>query len=77
MLAPEPMSLYTERLCLRAPIPRDAEALYDLFADQDVMEGLGKEPVSTEKFGASFSHVMQGGHINRGVVFLLACSLIP
>jgi RimJ/RimL family protein N-acetyltransferase len=40
------MSLYTERLCLRAPIPRDAEALYDLFADQEVMEGLGREPVS-------------------------------
>lgn len=41
------MSLYTERLCLRAPIPRDAEALYDLFADEEVVEGLGKEPVST------------------------------
>jgi RimJ/RimL family protein N-acetyltransferase len=40
------MRLYTERLCLRAPTSHDAEALYDLFADEEVMEGLGKEPVS-------------------------------
>jgi RimJ/RimL family protein N-acetyltransferase len=42
----EQPSLYTERLCLRAPTPHDAEALYDLFADEEVMEGLGREPVS-------------------------------
>jgi RimJ/RimL family protein N-acetyltransferase len=42
----EQLSLYTERLCLRAPTPHDAEALYDLFADEEVMEGLGREPVS-------------------------------
>jgi RimJ/RimL family protein N-acetyltransferase len=42
----EPISLYTERLCLRAPTPGDGEALYDLFADEEVMEGLGREPVS-------------------------------
>jgi len=42
----EPISLYTERLCLRGPTPQDAEALYDLFADEEVMEGLGREPVS-------------------------------
>jgi RimJ/RimL family protein N-acetyltransferase len=41
------MRLHTGRLCLRAPIPQDAEALYDLFADEEVMEGLGREPVST------------------------------
>jgi RimJ/RimL family protein N-acetyltransferase len=35
-----------DRLCLRTPTPRDAEALYDLFADPEVMHGLGKEPVS-------------------------------
>jgi RimJ/RimL family protein N-acetyltransferase len=40
------MRLCTERLCLRAPAPHDAEALYDLFADAEVMEGLGREPVS-------------------------------
>ena len=37
--------LYTERLCLRVPASQDAEALYDLFADAEVMQGLGKEPV--------------------------------
>jgi RimJ/RimL family protein N-acetyltransferase len=42
----ERLRLYTHRLCLRAPTPRDAEALYDLFADPEVMRGLGKEPVS-------------------------------
>ena len=42
----EQLRLYTDRLCLRAPAPRDAEGLYDLFADPEVMRGLGKEPVS-------------------------------
>ena len=38
--------LYTERLCLRVPDSQDAEDLCDLFADAEVMQGLGKEPVS-------------------------------
>ena len=42
----ERLRLYTDRLCLRTPTPRDAEALYDLFADPEVMHGLGKEPVA-------------------------------
>ena len=42
----ERLRLYTDRLCLRTPTPRDAEALYDLFADPEVMHDLGKEPVS-------------------------------
>ena len=42
----ERIRLSTDRLCLRTPTPRDAEALYDLFADPDVMHGLGREPVS-------------------------------
>jgi len=42
----ERLRLYTDRLCLRTPTPRDAEALYDLFADPEIMYGLGKEPVS-------------------------------
>jgi RimJ/RimL family protein N-acetyltransferase len=42
----ERLRLYTDRLCLRTPTPRDAEVLYDLFADPEVMHGLGKEPVS-------------------------------
>ncbi len=42
----EGLRLYTDRLYLRTPIPRDANALYDLFTDSEVMHGLGKEPVS-------------------------------
>jgi len=42
----EGLRLDTERLRLRTPTPGDAEALYDLFRDPDVMHGLGKEPVS-------------------------------
>ena len=42
----ERFRLYTDRLCLRTPTPQDAEALYELFADAEVMVGLGKEPVS-------------------------------
>lgn len=39
--------LRTDRLCLRPSARDDAEALYDLFADPEVMHGLGKEPVSS------------------------------
>jgi RimJ/RimL family protein N-acetyltransferase len=42
----EQLRIYTDRLCLRTPTPRDAESLYDLFADPEVMHGLGKEPVA-------------------------------
>ena len=42
----EQLRLYTDRLCLRRPTLRDAEGLYDLFADPEVMHGLNKEPVS-------------------------------
>lgn len=42
----EALSLSTNRLYLRTPTPQDAEALYDLFADAEVMQGLGKDPVS-------------------------------
>lgn len=38
--------IYTDRLCLRVPTPRDAESLFGLFADAEVMQGLGNEPVS-------------------------------
>jgi RimJ/RimL family protein N-acetyltransferase len=41
----ESLRLSTDRLCLRPPTPRDAEALYDLFADRQVMDGLGLAPV--------------------------------
>ena len=42
----EGLRLYTDRLRLRTPTPRDADALHDLFKDPDVMHGLGKESVS-------------------------------
>jgi len=42
----EGLRLYTDRLCLRVPASRDAHGLYDLFADTEVMQGLGKEPVA-------------------------------
>ena len=42
----EGLRLDTNRLRLRSPTPRDADALYDLFTDPDVMHGLGKEPIS-------------------------------
>jgi RimJ/RimL family protein N-acetyltransferase len=42
----ETLSLYADRLCLRTPTPQDAEALYDLFADAEVMHGWGRVPVS-------------------------------
>lgn len=42
----EQLRLDTNRLTLRPPTPRDAEALYDLLADAEVMYGLNKEPVS-------------------------------
>jgi RimJ/RimL family protein N-acetyltransferase len=43
---PWELRLSTDRLCLRVPAPRDADALYDLFADAEVMQGLGKKPFS-------------------------------
>ena len=42
----ESLSLSTDRLCLHPPTARDAEALYDLLADRQVMDGLGMPPVS-------------------------------
>jgi RimJ/RimL family protein N-acetyltransferase len=42
----ESLRLSTDRLCLRPPTARDAEALYGLFADPEVMDGLGMTPVS-------------------------------
>jgi RimJ/RimL family protein N-acetyltransferase len=54
--------LYTERLCLRVPASRDAEALYDLFTDAEVMRGLGKEPLSAvEEVRAMIEEEMIGG----------------
>jgi [ribosomal protein S5]-alanine N-acetyltransferase len=45
-ISPSKLRLYTNRLCLRVPAPPDADALYHLFSDPEVMQGLGKEPVA-------------------------------
>src|SRR6478672_9450503 len=64
----ERLRLYTDRLCLRPPAPRDAEALYDLFADAEVMRGLGKEPVSVvEDVRAVIEEGMIGGWRTDGL----------
>ena len=42
----EEICFSTNRLCLRAPTPQDAEAMHELFADPAVMHGLNREPVS-------------------------------
>jgi RimJ/RimL family protein N-acetyltransferase len=42
----EQLRLCTDRLCLRAWTRQDAKALYELFSDPEVMQGLGKDPVS-------------------------------
>jgi RimJ/RimL family protein N-acetyltransferase len=42
----EQLHLYTDRLRLRTPTPQDADALYELFADPEVMHGLGRDRVA-------------------------------
>jgi RimJ/RimL family protein N-acetyltransferase len=42
----EVLHLDTQRLCLRTPISGDAESLYNLFADPQVMRGLNRPPIS-------------------------------
>jgi RimJ/RimL family protein N-acetyltransferase len=66
--SPWELRLYTERLCLRVPTSRDAEDLYDLFADAEVMQGLGKEPVSAvEEVRAMIEEGMIGGWRTDGL----------
>ena len=66
--SPWELPIYTDRLCLRVPTPRDAEALYDLFADAKVMQGLGKEPVSAvEDVRAMIEEGMIGGWKTDGL----------
>jgi RimJ/RimL family protein N-acetyltransferase len=59
--------LYTERLCLRVPTSQDDEDLYDLFADAEVMQGLGKEPVSAVEEVRSVIEGMIGGWRTDGL----------
>ncbi|HJQ74593.1 MAG TPA: GNAT family N-acetyltransferase [Gaiellaceae bacterium] len=56
------LRLSTDRLCLRPPTPQDAEALYALFADVEVMQGLNREPVATpEEVRAMIEEGLLGG----------------
>ena len=65
---PWQLRLCTERLCLRVPTSQDAESLYDLFADAEVMRGLGKEPVSAvEEVKALIEEGMIGGWRTDGL----------
>lgn len=43
----ESLRISTSRLCLRTPTLSDAEALYALFGEAAVIEGLGREPVQS------------------------------
>ena len=53
---------------MRMPTPADAAALYDLFADAEVMQGLGKEPVSAvEEVRAMIEEGMIGGWRTDGL----------
>jgi RimJ/RimL family protein N-acetyltransferase len=66
--SPWELRLYTDRLCLRVPAPRDAEALYDLFSDAEVMQALGKEPVlAVEDVQAMIEGGMIGGWRTDGL----------
>jgi RimJ/RimL family protein N-acetyltransferase len=66
--SPWKLRLYTDRLCLRVPAPRDVEALYDLFADAEVMRGLGRDPVSAvEDARAMTEQGMIGGWRTDGL----------
>ena len=70
--SPCELRLYTERLCLRVPASQDAEDLYDLFADAEVMQGLGKEPVSAvEEVGAIIEGMIGGWRTDGLGAFVL------
>jgi len=63
----EQLSLYTDRLCLRAPTPHDAGALYDLFADEEIMGGLNREPVSAVEHARALIEEGMGGWRTDGL----------
>ena len=63
----EQLGLCTDRLCLRAPTPHDAEALYDLFADEEIMGGLNREPVSAVEQARAVIEEGMGGWRTDGL----------
>ena len=68
----EQLRIYTDRLCLRTPTPRDAEALYDLFADPEVMKGLNRQPISAvEDAGAIIEEMLVGWRTDDLGAFIL------
>ena len=68
----EQVRIYTDRLCLRTPTPRDAEALYDLFADPEVMQGLNRQPISAvEDAGAIIEEMLDGWRTDDLGAFVL------
>jgi RimJ/RimL family protein N-acetyltransferase len=69
----ETLVLYANRLCLRTPTPQDAEALYVLFADPEVMHGLGRDPVSAiEEVRATIEQMIDGWRTDGVGAFILA-----
>jgi RimJ/RimL family protein N-acetyltransferase len=63
----EQRSLYTDRLCLRAPTPHDAEGLYELFADEEIMGGLNREPISAVEHARAMIEEGMGGWRTDGL----------
>jgi RimJ/RimL family protein N-acetyltransferase len=63
----ETLSLCADRLRLRTPTPQDAEALYGLFADAEVMHGLGRDPVSAVEEVRAMIEAMMDGWRSDGV----------
>jgi RimJ/RimL family protein N-acetyltransferase len=64
----EGLRLFTDRFCLRVPASKDAEDLYCLFADAEVVQGLGREPVSTvDEVRAMIDDEMIGGWRTDGL----------
>jgi RimJ/RimL family protein N-acetyltransferase len=61
------LRLSTDRLRLRPPTPHDAEALYDLFADEEVMGGLHREPVSAVEHARALIEEGMGGWRTDGL----------
>jgi RimJ/RimL family protein N-acetyltransferase len=63
----EQLRLYTDRLCLRAPTLHDAEALFELFADAEVMRGLNRDPVSAVEDARAMIETGIGGWRTDGL----------
>jgi RimJ/RimL family protein N-acetyltransferase len=74
--SPRELRLYTERLRLRMPASTDAEALYDVFADAEVMLGLGRTPVSTvEDVQAIIESMLHGWRTDGLGAFVLETTI--